>query len=137
MLAINPPGYDRTLRLPRLRTRRHSRTTQSTSQQDNPVNIAAPNTKSAKKALLKSRERYLRNRSTKSAIKTYSRRVKELADKGDTEGSIATLRRAISLIDKAVKRGILHKNTGNRKKSRLMVALNKKLAQQQGASAEE
>jgi ribosomal protein S20 len=31
----------------------------------------------------------------------------------------------------------LHKNTGNRKKSRLMIALNKKLAQQQGASAEE
>jgi len=41
MLAINPTGYDRTLRLPRSRTRRHSRTTQSTSQQDNPVNIAA------------------------------------------------------------------------------------------------
>jgi small subunit ribosomal protein S20 len=96
-----------------------------------------PNTKSAKKALLKSRKRYLRNRSTKSAIKTYSRRVKELADKGDVEGSIATLRRAISLIDKAVKRGILHKNTGNRKKSRLMIALNKKLAQQQGANANE
>ena len=96
-----------------------------------------PNTKSAKKALLKSRERRLRNRSTKSAIKTYSRRVEELADKGDTEGSVASLRRAISLIDKAVKRGILHKNTGSRKKSRLMIALNKKLAQQQGASAEE
>lgn len=93
-----------------------------------------PNIKSAKKALLKSRERHLRNRSTKSTIKTYARRVKELAEKGDTEASIASLRRAMSLIDKAVKRGILHKNTGSRKKSRLMIALNKKLAQQQGAS---
>ncbi len=63
--------------------------------------------------------------------------MKELAEKGDTEGSLATLRRAISLIDKAVKRGILHKNTGNRKKSRLMIALNKRLAQHQGASTEE
>jgi small subunit ribosomal protein S20 len=44
-----------------------------------------PNTKSAKKALRKSEKRRLRNRATKSAIKTYSRRVKELADKGDTE----------------------------------------------------
>lgn len=95
-----------------------------------------PNTKSAKKALLKSRERYLRNRSTKSAIKTYSRRVKELAEKGEVEESLSTLRRAISLIDKAVKRGILHKNTGNRKKSRLMIALNKRLAQQQAGESE-
>ena len=54
-----------------------------------------------------------------------------------TAATAATLRRAISLIDKAVKRGILHKNTGNRKKSRLMIALNKKLAQQQGASPKE
>ncbi len=92
-----------------------------------------PNIKSAKKAVIKSRERYLRNRSTKSAIKTYTRRVKELAEKGETEQSIANLRRAISLIDKAVKRGILHKNTANRKKSRLMIALNKKLAQTQDA----
>lgn len=95
-----------------------------------------PNIKSAKKALLKSRERYLRNRSTKSAIKTYTRRVKQLAEKGETVASIENLRRAISLIDKAVKRGILHKNTGNRKKSRLMIALNKRLAQQQGDSAQ-
>lgn len=94
-----------------------------------------PNTKSAKKALLKSQARYLRNRSTKSAIKTYTRRVKALAEKGETEESISTLRRAISLIDKAVKRGILHQNTGNRKKSRLMIALNKRLAQQQAGES--
>ncbi|GBC92582.1 30S ribosomal protein S20 [bacterium HR15] len=88
-----------------------------------------PNTKSAEKALRKSRERYLRNRSTKSAIKTYTRRVKELAERGDREGALAALRRAISLIDKAVKRGILHRNAGARRKSRLMIALNKRLAQ--------
>ncbi|MER3402377.1 MAG: 30S ribosomal protein S20 [Armatimonadota bacterium] len=95
-----------------------------------------PNTQSAKKALLKSRERYLRNRSTKSAIKTYTRRAKELAEKGDTEASLSNLRRAISLIDKAVKRGVLHKNAGNRKKSRLMIALNKRLAQQRAGESE-
>lgn len=95
-----------------------------------------PNTKSAKKALIKSREHYLRNRAAKSAIKTYSRRVKELAEKGEVEASLSTLRRAISLIDKAVKRGILHKNTGNRKKSRLMIALNKRLAQLRAGESE-
>ena len=88
-----------------------------------------PNIKSAEKSLRKSKERYLRNRSTKSAIKTYTRRVKELAERGDQEGALNALRRAISLIDKAVKRGILHRNAGARRKSRLMIALNKRLAQ--------
>ncbi len=92
-----------------------------------------PNTKSAEKALRKSRARYLRNRSTKSAIKTYTRRVKELAERGDREGALNALRRAVSIIDKAVKRGILHRNTGARKKSRLMLALNKRLTQQKAS----
>jgi small subunit ribosomal protein S20 len=88
-----------------------------------------PNTKSAEKRLRQSKKRYLRNRATKSAIKTYTRRVKELAASGDWEGALNMLRRAISLIDKAVKRGILHRNAGARRKSRLMIALNKRLAQ--------
>ncbi len=88
-----------------------------------------PNTKSAEKRLRQSKKRYLRNRATKSAIKTYTRRVKELAASGDREGALNMLRRAISLIDKAVKRGILHRNAGARRKSRLMIALNKRLAQ--------
>jgi small subunit ribosomal protein S20 len=88
-----------------------------------------PNTKSAEKRLRQSKKRYLRNRATKSAIKTYTRRVKELAASGDREGALNMLHRAISLIDKAVKRGILHRNAGARRKSRLMIALNKRLAQ--------
>jgi small subunit ribosomal protein S20 len=88
-----------------------------------------PNTKSAEKRLRQSKKRYLRNRATKSAIKTYTRRVKELAASGDREGALNMLRRAISLIDKAVKRGILHRDAGARRKSRLMIALNKRLAQ--------
>jgi small subunit ribosomal protein S20 len=88
-----------------------------------------PNTKSAEKRLRQSKKRYLRNRATKSAIKTYTRRVKELAASGDREGALNMLRRAISLIDKAVKRGILHRNAGARRKSRLMIALNKRIAQ--------
>jgi small subunit ribosomal protein S20 len=88
-----------------------------------------PNTKSAEKRLRQSKKRYLRNRATKSAIKTYTRRVKELAASGDREGALNMLRRAISLIDTAVKRGILHRNAGARRKSRLMIALNKRLAQ--------
>jgi small subunit ribosomal protein S20 len=88
-----------------------------------------PNTKSAEKRLRQSKKRYLRNRATKSAIKTYTRRVKELAASGDREGALGMLRRALSVIDKAVKRGILHPNAGARRKSRLMIALNKRLAQ--------
>ncbi len=88
-----------------------------------------PNTKSAEKRLRQSKKRYLRNRATKSAIKTYTRRVKELASSGDREGALNLLRRAFSVIDKAVKRGVLHRNAGARRKSRLMIALNKRLAQ--------
>jgi small subunit ribosomal protein S20 len=88
-----------------------------------------PNLKSSKKDLKKSRERRLRNMATKSAIKTYARRTKETAMQGTAEASMTVLNRAVSLIDKAVKRGVIHKNTAARKKSRLMIALNKRLMQ--------
>jgi len=88
-----------------------------------------PNLKSSKKDLKKSRERRLRNMATKSAIKTYTRRTKETAAQGSAEESMTVLNRAVSLIDKAVKRGVIHKNTAARKKSRLMIALNKRLMQ--------
>lgn len=73
--------------------------------------------------------RRLRNMATKSAIKTYSRRAQEAAEQGDANLAISLTRRAVSTIDKAVKRGILHRNTAARKKSRLMIALNKRLLQ--------
>ena len=53
-----------------------------------------------------------------SQIKTYFRRLAAAVEAGDEEQVAAEHRRLVSLIDKAVKRGALHRNNGARKKSR-------------------
>jgi small subunit ribosomal protein S20 len=63
------------------------------------------------------RERY-ENRQYTSAIKTYLRRLAAAVEAGDDERADAEHRRLVKLIDKAVKRGALHRNNGARKKSR-------------------
>jgi small subunit ribosomal protein S20 len=63
------------------------------------------------------RERF-ENRHYTSQIKTYFRRLETAVTAGDDEQITAEHRKLVSLIDKAVKRGALHANTGARKKSR-------------------
>jgi small subunit ribosomal protein S20 len=58
------------------------------------------------------------NRRYTSAIKTYFRRLEAAVAAGEDETADAEQRRLVQLIDKAVKRGALHRNTGARKKSR-------------------
>jgi small subunit ribosomal protein S20 len=58
------------------------------------------------------------NRQYTSAIKTYFRRLQAAVAEGDDERADAEQRRLIQLIDKAVKRGALHRNNAARKKSR-------------------
>ena len=62
------------------------------------------------------RERF-ENRHYTSQIKTYFRRL-ETALAADEAQATAEHRKLVSLIDKAVKRGALHANTGARKKAR-------------------
>jgi small subunit ribosomal protein S20 len=63
------------------------------------------------------RERF-ENRQYTSQIKTYFRRLETVVAGGDEAEIDAEHRKLISLIDKAVKRGALHANTGGRKKAR-------------------
>ena len=63
------------------------------------------------------RER-LENRRYTSAVKTYFRRLEAAVAQGDDAQADAEHRELVSAIDKAVKRGALHRNTGARKKSR-------------------
>ena len=58
------------------------------------------------------------NRHYTSAIKTYFRRLQDAVAEGDDERADAEQRRLVQLVDKAVKRGALHRNSGARKKSR-------------------
>ena len=58
------------------------------------------------------------NRRYTSSIKTYFRRLEASVEAGDADRIAADYRELVSLIDRAVKRGALHRNTGARKKSR-------------------
>jgi small subunit ribosomal protein S20 len=76
------------------------------------------NIHSQKKRILRSERERLENRLYTSAIKTHFRRLQALVASGDSDAAAATHRELVSTIDKAVKRGALHRNTGARKKSR-------------------
>lgn len=63
------------------------------------------------------RER-LENRRYTSSVKTYFRRLETAVADGDDARADAEHRTLVSTIDRAVKRGALHRNSGARKKSR-------------------
>ncbi|MGQ9454385.1 MAG: 30S ribosomal protein S20 [Armatimonadota bacterium] len=83
-----------------------------------------PNIKSMIKDVKKSRERRLRNISTKSRIKTLIKKTKAAID-GGAENAFALLSETVSVIDKAAKRGIIHPNAAARRKSKLMKYANR------------
>ena len=83
------------------------------------------NIKSAKKRVLTSRIRQERNKSIKSSIKTASKKVLAAVEASDKELAAKELLNATSVIDKATKKGVLHKNTASRKVSRLANAVNR------------
>jgi small subunit ribosomal protein S20 len=66
-----------------------------------------------------------RNKSVRSALKTTSKRVQITAAEGDLDSAQAQAREAGRALDKAASRGILHKRTAARRKSRLARALNR------------
>ena len=76
------------------------------------------NIHSQKKRILRSERERLENRRYTSSIKTYFRRLEVAVAGGDDATADTEHRALVSLIDKAVKRGALHRNTGARKKSR-------------------
>jgi small subunit ribosomal protein S20 len=76
------------------------------------------NIHSQKKRILRSERERLENRLYTSTIKTYFRRLESLVESGDAAAAETTHRELVSTIDKAVKRGALHRNTGAHKKSR-------------------
>ncbi|HEV7162878.1 MAG TPA: 30S ribosomal protein S20 [Solirubrobacteraceae bacterium] len=76
------------------------------------------NIHSQKKRILRSERERLENRLYTSTIKTYFRRLETQVHDSDEAGAQATHKELVSTIDKAVKRGAMHRNTGARKKSR-------------------
>ncbi|MBE9059882.1 30S ribosomal protein S20 [cf. Phormidesmis sp. LEGE 11477] len=88
------------------------------------------NTKSAIKRIRVAERNRLRNKAYKSAVKTLTKRYHEAIEANasnpsdeNTQLVQASMSAVVSKIDKAVKRGVLHKNAGARRKSRLAKAL--------------
>ena len=86
------------------------------------------NIKSAKKRILIAEENRQRNVAFKSSIKTAIKKALTLAEGKDNDALNAAVSKVYQLCDKAVSKGILHKNTAARRKSRLVLAI-KKLAE--------
>lgn len=85
------------------------------------------NIKSAKKRVLIAEANRQRNVAFKTSIKTALKKALSLATSENKEELNAAISKVYQLCDKAVSKGILHKNTAARKKSRLVLAV-KKLA---------
>ena len=84
-----------------------------------------PITKSAKKALRQSRKKRSFNLRRTKTMKELIKQSKELIKGSKKEEALKILPETYKAIDKATKRGILKKNTGSRKKSRLTKAISK------------
>jgi small subunit ribosomal protein S20 len=77
------------------------------------------NTSSAKKAVRKIARRTAVNKSRRSEMRTYVRKVEEAIASRNAAAATAALHEAEPLIARAAQKGIVHKNTASRKISRL------------------
>ncbi|MDD3150475.1 MAG: 30S ribosomal protein S20 [Candidatus Gastranaerophilales bacterium] len=87
-----------------------------------------PNIKSAKKRAQVAERNKERNIAVKSSVKTAVKKVLEVLKDKNEEAIKTALSNAYSLFDKAVSKGVLHKNTVARKKARLTKLINKELS---------
>ncbi len=84
-----------------------------------------PNIKSAKKRMRSSEKQRVGNMTVKTKVKTVRRKTREILSAGVAETSEQAVREYSSVLDKAVKRGVIKKNTAIRRKKRAVAALRK------------
>jgi small subunit ribosomal protein S20 len=83
------------------------------------------NTPGAKKAIRKIERRTEVNKARRSRVRTYLRKFEEALAAGDAGAASTAFIEAQSELMRAVSKGVVHKNTGARKVSRLAARLNK------------
>jgi len=83
-----------------------------------------PNIKSAKKRVLLSEARNARNRAERSALRTTLKKFNAAVAEGNRTEAEGAYKVAVKTVDKAVAKGILHKNNAAHKKSALTLKLN-------------
>jgi len=86
-----------------------------------------PATKSAQRQMRVDAKKHLRNKSTRSLCKTNTVKAQKLIAAGEVNPARAAVALAISSLDKAAEKGIIHPNNAARRKSRLMKKINSAL----------
>ena len=87
-----------------------------------------PHIKSAKKRVRVAERGRLRNKSIRSLCKTNITKAERLIFSGELESAQRVVMDAVSSLDKAAEKGVIHPNNAARRKSRLMKKLNKALS---------
>lgn len=82
------------------------------------------NIKSQKKRIRQNEKARLRNKAVKSSLKTAIRKFREAAEAGNVEEAIILQRAAARQLDKAVSKGVIHKNQAANRKSAIAKRLN-------------
>ncbi len=83
-----------------------------------------PNTRSARKQVRVIQRRRLRNKSIQSLCKTNITKAERLIFSGELQSAQEAAVAAISSLDRAAEKGVIHPNNAARRKSRLMKKLN-------------
>lgn len=83
------------------------------------------NHRSALKRIRTSEKRRQRNRIVRGSARTAVKKARLTIQSGQSQDAEAAVRDAISALDKAAEKGVIHKNNAARRKSRLMRMLNR------------
>ena len=78
-----------------------------------------PNSASARKSQRQNESRRLRNRSQRSELRTFVKRIRKMADNGDVESARAEFANTQKQLDQAAAKNLIHKNKASRLKSRI------------------
>ena len=84
-----------------------------------------PNIKSAKKRVMVNQAKAMQNKAAKSALKTDIKKFESAVAEGNRSEADVAYKLAVKAVDKAVVKGLLHKNNAANKKSSLTLKLNK------------
>lgn len=83
------------------------------------------NHKSAEKRNRQAEKRNEVNRRNRGALRTEIKRLRAAVEEGDREEALALLPKTVSVIDKAIQKGVIHKNAAARYKARLTGSVSK------------
>ena len=84
-----------------------------------------PNIQSAKKRVLVSQTKAMQNKAAKSALKTDIKKFEAAVAEGNRSEADVAYKVAVKAVDKAVVKGLLHKNNAAHKKSSMTIKLSK------------